>query len=71
MDAGLPEVHREVRLALAELDPARIGVRDQIFDHVVPGSIALAQGGVRPVRSPLALGRGECPLEGGSVEETR
>jgi hypothetical protein len=42
VDAGLPEVHREVRLALAELDPANTGVRDQIFDHVVPDSIALA-----------------------------
>ena len=39
--AGLPEVHREVRLALAGLDPACTGVRDQILDLVVPESIAL------------------------------
>ncbi|NDH24504.1 MAG: hypothetical protein EBY49_11310 [Actinobacteria bacterium] len=41
--AGLPEVHREVRLALAGLDPACTGVRDQILDLVVPESIALTQ----------------------------
>lgn len=45
MVAGLPEVHREVRLALAGLDPACAGVRDQILDLVVPESIALAQWG--------------------------
>ena len=43
MVAGLPEVHREVRLALAGLDPACTGVRDQILDLVVPESIALTQ----------------------------
>ena len=43
--AGLPDVHREVRLALAGLDPACTGVRDQILDLVVPESIALAQWG--------------------------
>ena len=45
MDAGLPEAHRGVRLALAGLDPACKGVRNQIFDLVVPESIVLAPGG--------------------------
>ncbi len=45
MVAGLPEVHREVRLVLAGLDPACICVRDQILVLVVPESIALAQWG--------------------------
>lgn len=45
MVAGLPEVHREVRLALVGLDSACTGVRDQILDLVVPESIALAQWG--------------------------
>ena len=45
MDAGLPEAHRGVRLALAGLDPACKGVRNQILDLGVPESIALARGG--------------------------
>ena len=68
--AGLPEVHREVRLALDGLDPACTGFRNKTFDLFVPESIALAQW-VQPVRSSLALGRGERPLQGGSVEEAR
>lgn len=43
MVAGLPEVHREVCLAMAGLNPACTGVRDQILDLVVPESIALTQ----------------------------
>ncbi|MEO0493223.1 MAG: peptidoglycan DD-metalloendopeptidase family protein [Actinomycetota bacterium] len=41
--AALPEVHREVRLALAGLDPACTGIRDRILDLVVPDAIATAE----------------------------
>ena len=40
---GLPEVEREVRLALAGLPPACSGAADAILDLVVPESIAFAE----------------------------
>lgn len=41
--AGLPEVHDEIRLALAGMAPACTGARDRVLDLVVPEAIAAAE----------------------------